>query len=97
MFSRFFIDRPIGAAMLSVATVILGLFLLLKLPIAQYPEVVPPTVQVSAIADLPSPRSDRDGAAPHVNRTLTAGPRAGGDRLASGRWPCSGRRRSGWR
>src|SRR5215510_9816135 len=47
--SRFFIDRPIGAAMLSVAIVILGLFLLLKLPIAQYPEVVPPTVQVSAI------------------------------------------------
>src|SRR5690349_7199451 len=49
MFSRFFIDRPIGAAMLSVATVILGVFLLLKLPVAQYPEVVPPTVQVSAI------------------------------------------------
>src|SRR3954451_17646685 len=49
MFSRFFIDRPIGAAMLSVATVMLGLFLLIKLPIAQYPEVVPPTVQVSAI------------------------------------------------
>ncbi|MFL5245954.1 MAG: efflux RND transporter permease subunit [Gemmataceae bacterium] len=49
MFSRFFIDRPIGAAMLSVAIVILGIFLLLKLPIAQYPEVVPPTVQVSAI------------------------------------------------
>ncbi len=49
MFSRFFIDRPIGAAMLSVAIVILGVFLLLKLPIAQYPEVVPPTVQVSAI------------------------------------------------
>ena len=49
MFSRFFIDHPIGAAMTSVAIVILGVFLLLKLPIAQYPEVVPPTVQVSAI------------------------------------------------
>jgi multidrug efflux pump len=49
MFSRFFIDRPVGAAMLSVAIVILGGFLLVKLPIAQYPEVVPPTVQVSAI------------------------------------------------
>jgi multidrug efflux pump len=49
MFSRFFIDRPIGAAVLSVAIVILGIFLVLKLPIAQYPEVVPPTVQVSAI------------------------------------------------
>src|SRR4051794_31797485 len=49
MFSRFFIDRPIGAAMLSIAIVIMGMFLLLKLPIAQYPEVVPPTVQVSAI------------------------------------------------
>jgi multidrug efflux pump len=49
MFSRIFIDRPIGAAMMSLAIVILGVFLLLKLPIAQYPEVVPPTVQVSAI------------------------------------------------
>jgi multidrug efflux pump len=47
--SRYFIDHPIGAAMTSVAIVILGVFLLLKLPIAQYPEVVPPTVQVSAI------------------------------------------------
>src|SRR5262249_26953441 len=49
MISRFFINRPIGAAMLSTAIVILGLFLLRKLPIAQYPEVVPPTVQVSAL------------------------------------------------
>src|SRR6195256_3601059 len=49
MFARFFIDRPVGGTVLSVAIVILGLFCLLKLPIAQYPEVVPPTVQVSAL------------------------------------------------
>src|SRR6201981_33620 len=49
MFSRYFIDRPIGASMLSLAIIILGGFLLLKMPVAQYPEVAPPTIQVSTI------------------------------------------------
>lgn len=48
MFSRFFIDRPIFATVLSFVIVIIGGVALLKLPIAQYPEVTPPTVQVTA-------------------------------------------------
>ncbi len=49
MFSNFFIDRPIFATVLSIVIVILGVVAYPKLPIAQYPEVAPPVVQVSAI------------------------------------------------
>src|SRR3982751_5867276 len=48
MFTHFFIDRPIFATVLSIAILIGGLVALTKLPIAQYPEVAPPTVQVTA-------------------------------------------------
>ncbi len=45
--SRFFINRPIFAAVISIIIVIAGLVTLSGLPIAQYPELAPPTVQVS--------------------------------------------------
>ena len=48
MFARFFVDRPIFATVLSIVIVIIGLVSLQALPIAQYPEVVPPTVNVLA-------------------------------------------------
>ena len=47
--SRFFIDRPIFAMVLSIVMTIIGGVALLALPIAQYPEVTPPVVQVSAL------------------------------------------------
>lgn len=47
MISHFFIDRPIFATVLSVVIVILGLVAMSQLPIAQYPDVAPPTVQVT--------------------------------------------------
>jgi hypothetical protein len=49
MFSRFFIDRPIFAAVLSVFIVIAGLASMRTLPIAQYPEIAPPVVTVRAL------------------------------------------------
>jgi multidrug efflux pump len=49
MFSHTFIDRPILASVLSIVIVIVGAVALLGLPIAQYPEVAPPSIQVSAI------------------------------------------------
>jgi multidrug efflux pump subunit AcrB len=49
MISHFFIDRPIFASVLSIILVIVGVVALSQLPVAQYPEVAPPTVQVSAI------------------------------------------------
>jgi multidrug efflux pump subunit AcrB len=46
--SRFFIDRPVFAIVLSVVFVLAGLVALNELPVAQYPEVTPPTVLVTA-------------------------------------------------
>src|SRR5882672_6029824 len=48
MFSRFFIDRPIFAAVLSIFVVLAGLAAMRNLPIAQYPEIAPPVVTVQA-------------------------------------------------
>jgi multidrug efflux pump len=48
MISHFFIDRPIFASVLSVVFLIIGFVALVGLPIAQYPDVTPPTVQVTA-------------------------------------------------
>ncbi len=47
-FSQFFIDRPIFAAVLSIVITLAGLLAVVTLPIAQYPEITPPTVEVSA-------------------------------------------------
>src|SRR5688572_11814007 len=49
MLSRFFIDRPIFAAVLSIFIVIAGLAAMRTLPIAQYPEIAPPVVTVRAV------------------------------------------------
>src|SRR3970040_1783948 len=49
MFSRYFIDRPILAAVLSIFIVIAGLASMRILPRAQYPEISPPVVTVRAI------------------------------------------------
>ena len=46
--SRFFIDRPIFAAVLSVVVFLAGFIALFRLPISEYPEVVPPSVVVRA-------------------------------------------------
>lgn len=48
MFSRFFINRPIFATVLSLFIVLAGLLSLRILPIAEFPDIVPPEVQVSA-------------------------------------------------
>jgi multidrug efflux pump len=47
MISHFFIDRPIFAAVLSIVITLTGALALLALPIAQYPEITPPSVQVA--------------------------------------------------
>jgi HAE1 family hydrophobic/amphiphilic exporter-1 len=47
MLSRYFIERPIFANVLAILIIVLGLVALLKLPVSQYPEITPPTVQVT--------------------------------------------------
>lgn len=49
MFSRFFIDRPIFATVLALLMVLAGIVSLEVLPVAQFPDITPPTVQVSAV------------------------------------------------
>lgn len=48
MFSKFFIDRPIFATVLAIIMVLVGLITVKSLPIAQYPDITPPTVMVNA-------------------------------------------------
>ena len=47
MISRFFIERPIFANVIALVTIILGMVCFYSLPVAQYPPIVPPTIQVS--------------------------------------------------
>jgi hydrophobic/amphiphilic exporter-1 (mainly G- bacteria), HAE1 family len=45
--SRFFIERPILANVIAIITILLGSVCLYNLPVAQYPQIVPPTIQVN--------------------------------------------------
>ncbi|SLK01054.1 efflux RND transporter permease subunit [Novosphingobium mathurense] len=47
-FSRFFIDRPIFAGVIAVIITVVGALAFIGLPVTQYPDIVPPTVTVSA-------------------------------------------------
>lgn len=49
MFSKYFIDRPIFATVLAVLMILVGLVTVESLPVAQYPDITPPTVQVTAV------------------------------------------------
>jgi HAE1 family hydrophobic/amphiphilic exporter-1 len=46
--ARFFIDRPIVAIVISILTVLLGVVAMVGLPIAQYPDIVPPIIQIQS-------------------------------------------------
>ncbi len=63
--ARFFIDRPIFATVISLFIVILGSIAYINLPVAQYPEVVPPTIIV---------RANYPGASPEVIAASVATP-----------------------
>ena len=47
MLARFFIDRPVFAWVISIVIVLVGLLAAATLPIAQYPDITPPTIQVA--------------------------------------------------
>ena len=49
MISKFFIDRPRFAVVLSLLMSVVGLLALFSLPVSQYPEIAPPTIRVTAI------------------------------------------------
>ena len=47
MMSKFFIEHPVLANVLAIVLVLIGAICIFRLPIAQYPNIVPPTIQVS--------------------------------------------------
>ncbi|MDB5734434.1 MAG: transporter, partial [Alphaproteobacteria bacterium] len=55
--SKFFIDRPIFAGVISVAIFLAGLIAMTQLPISEYPEVVPPSVVVTAMFPGANPQT----------------------------------------
>ncbi|MBL1277661.1 MAG: efflux RND transporter permease subunit [Ectothiorhodospiraceae bacterium] len=55
-FSRFFVNRPIFAAVLSILIFTAGLIALQLLPVSEYPDVVPPTVTVHAVYPGANPK-----------------------------------------
>ncbi len=62
---QFFIDRPIFATVLSTIILLLGLLAMYRLPVSEYPEVVPPTIAINA---------NYPGASPETIAATVAGP-----------------------
>ncbi|MEQ4618014.1 MAG: multidrug efflux RND transporter permease subunit [Corticimicrobacter sp.] len=70
-FSRFFVDRPIFAAVLSIIIFVCGLIAIPLLPVSEYPEVVPPSVQVRATYPGANPREIADTVAAPLEESIT--------------------------
>jgi multidrug efflux pump len=68
--SRFFIDRPVFATVLSLVLVIIGLVAYTKLPVAQYPEIAPPTVSVTATYPGASAKTVADTVAAPIEQEI---------------------------
>ena len=69
-FPQFFIDRPIFAAVLSTLIFIAGLLAAFRLPVAEYPEVVPPTVVVRAVYPGANPKVIADTVASPLEQQI---------------------------
>lgn len=71
MISRFFIDRPIFATVISVVFVLAGGVAVFTLPVAQYPEVTPPTVLVTAFYPGANSQTVRDTVASPIEEQVS--------------------------
>src|SRR5438445_904917 len=71
MISHFFIDRPIFASVLSIVFVLAGVVAVFTLPVAQYPEVTPPTVQVTAFYPGANSQTVRDTVAAPIEEQVS--------------------------
>ena len=66
--SHFFIERPVFATVLSLILMIAGAIAQQSLPISEYPEIVPPTVNIKATYPAPPPKSSRKRWPPRSSR-----------------------------
>ncbi len=71
MIARFFVDRPIFATVISVVIVLAGIVAFGALPVAQYPEVTPPTVQVTALYPGANAQTVRDTVAAPIEEQVS--------------------------
>ncbi len=71
MISRFFIDRPIFATVISVVITLAGFVAMWTLPVAQYPEVTPPTVLVTALYPGANAQTVRDTVAAPIEEQVS--------------------------
>jgi len=69
-FSNFFIRRPIFAGVLSTIIFLLGLIAMRRLPISEYPEVVPPTIVVRATYPGANPKTIADTVASPLEQSI---------------------------
>ena len=71
--SKFFIERPVLANVIAIVTMLLGVVCLYNLPVAQYPQIVPPTIQVTtSYTRAPAPKRWRKPSASRSSRRSTA-------------------------
>ncbi|HJU38091.1 MAG TPA: multidrug efflux RND transporter permease subunit, partial [Tahibacter sp.] len=70
-FARFFVDRPIFAAVLSILIFVAGLIAIPMLPISEYPDVVPPSVQVRAVYPGANPKTIAETVAAPLEEAIT--------------------------
>jgi len=70
VFSRFFIDRPIFASVLSIVITLGGLLALVTLPLAQFPRITPPTVNVQATYPGASAKDVADAVASPIEQEV---------------------------
>jgi multidrug efflux pump len=70
-FARFFIDRPIFAAVLSLLITVAGAIALIKLPVSEYPSVIPPTVVVRGTYPGANPKVIAETVASPLEQQLT--------------------------
>jgi multidrug efflux pump len=69
-FSNFFIRRPIFAGVLSIGIFVMGLLAMFRLPIAEYPEVVPPTIVVRATFPGATPKTIAETVASPLEQSI---------------------------
>src|SRR5262245_9484260 len=70
MFSRFFVDRPIFAAVLSIVITLGGAICVFNLPLAQFPRITPPTVSVTAVYPGASARDVAEAVAAPIEQYI---------------------------
>src|SRR5690349_4143107 len=69
-FSKFFVDRPVLAAVLSIVIFLSGGIAMIFLPVSEYPEVVPPTVVVRAVFPGANPREIAEAVATPIEEQI---------------------------